>query len=199
MLRRALLIGSVSAGLLLGPTTGAHAAGVTGPDNFVGVESTAGDTVNTYGQAQVAVFSGDDLESENEAFSYSHDCVGCRSVTIAFQVLLVTGSPSTFAPKNYAVAANVRCTSCDSEAFARQLVVQTRTAPHLDEDAQGAVDWLSGRLQALAAADLTAPQRAEKVDALWAQVQWVVCRHVEHHDPAPVACQSTPPSTPTGT
>lgn len=196
MFRRTLVISCTAAGLLLGPVAGAQAAGVTGPDNFVGVESTAGDTVNTYGHAQVATFSGSDLESQNEALSYAHDCVGCRSVTIAFQVLLVTGSPSTFAPKNYAVAVNVGCTSCDTEAFARQLVVQTRTAPRLDDRAQEAVAWLNRQLESLAAADLSAPERAQKVEALWLQVEGVVCQHVRHADSSAAACASTPTSTP---
>lgn len=138
MLRRLAMTVALAVGAALSPITAAAAAASTQPEHFVGVESTAGDEVNRYGRLQVDTFTGEELRGRNQAFSYSHDCTGCRSVTIAFQVILVEGSPKVVAPENYATAYNVSCTGCVTEAFARQLVVQVEDQAELWAQVVGA-------------------------------------------------------------
>ncbi len=49
-------------------------------------------------------------------------CTDCRATAIAFQIVLVNGSPSQLVPYNQAVAINDQCTSCVVYAGARQFV-----------------------------------------------------------------------------
>jgi hypothetical protein len=49
-------------------------------------------------------------------------CTDCEATAIAFQIVLVSGAPSTAAPINEAVALNLECTRCETVAEARQFV-----------------------------------------------------------------------------
>ena len=49
-------------------------------------------------------------------------CTDCEATAIAFQIVLVSGAPSTVAPTNEAVALNLECTRCEVVAEARQFV-----------------------------------------------------------------------------
>lgn len=182
MLRRLSVTVALATAIALAPVAAAQAGTQSQPDHFVGVESTAGDEVNRYGKLDVATFSGTELRGRNQAFSYSHDCTGCRSVTIAFQVILVEGSPKVVAPENYATAYNVSCTGCVTEAFARQLVVQVEDEAELEGDERRAIAYVDRRLQSIAEADLTPQQREQKVDELWAQVVGAVCYGGDDHE-----------------
>lgn len=67
----------------------------------------------------------DDVSHHNEAFARAH-CVQCKSTAIAFQIVIVSGSPARVYPQNVADAQNILCTECESVAEARQFV---RVAP----------------------------------------------------------------------
>jgi putative peptide zinc metalloprotease protein len=58
----------------------------------------------------------------NSAYAHS-TCDGCRTVAIAFQVVIVQGRPSDVQPQNVALALNEGCTGCSSLALAYQFVV----------------------------------------------------------------------------
>lgn len=64
---------------------------------------------------------GGDVEELNSATATAH-CVDCGATAIAFQIVLVSGTPRTVAPRNLAVALNDRCTRCVVVAEARQFV-----------------------------------------------------------------------------
>jgi putative peptide zinc metalloprotease protein len=49
-------------------------------------------------------------------------CVRCGATAIAFQIVLVSGSPTTVIPRNTAEAINLECTECVTVAEARQFV-----------------------------------------------------------------------------
>src|SRR5215216_6771722 len=49
-------------------------------------------------------------------------CVECRATAIAFQIVLVSGSPNVVVPRNTAEALNLECTNCTVAAEARQFV-----------------------------------------------------------------------------
>ena len=49
-------------------------------------------------------------------------CSGCEATAIAFQIVLVSGAPSSSAPINEALALNLECTQCEVVAEARQFV-----------------------------------------------------------------------------
>lgn len=85
----------------------------------------------------------DTVDESNSAVAHS-TCDDCRSVGIAFQVVIVQSTPSTVTPENIAVALNENCTGCSSLAIAHQFVVG-RGAP--------AKITSSGRRQLLAVGD----------------------------------------------
>jgi len=64
----------------------------------------------------------DVVDEHNSAYAHS-TCDGCRSVAIAFQVVVVQRRPSTVTPENVALALNEGCTGCSSLAIAHQFVV----------------------------------------------------------------------------
>jgi putative peptide zinc metalloprotease protein len=49
-------------------------------------------------------------------------CIRCSATAIAFQIVIVSGAPSTVGPINEAVALNHQCTECVVVAEARQFV-----------------------------------------------------------------------------
>jgi len=61
------------------------------------------------------------VDQANKAHAAAR-CTSCEATAIAFQVVLVSGAPSTVAPTNEAVALNLECTQCEVVAEARQFV-----------------------------------------------------------------------------
>lgn len=66
--------------------------------------------------------ASDVVDESNSAVAHSL-CDDCRTVGIAFQVVIVQSTPSTVTPENVAVALNENCTGCSSLAIAHQFVV----------------------------------------------------------------------------
>ena len=64
----------------------------------------------------------DDVLNRNEAFAAA-SCRNCRSVAVAFQVVLMVGSVDVVVPENLSTAANYACVECVTYALATQLVV----------------------------------------------------------------------------
>jgi hypothetical protein len=61
------------------------------------------------------------VDQANKAHAAAR-CTECEATAIAFQIVLVSGAPSTVAPTNEAVALNLECTRCEVVAEARQFV-----------------------------------------------------------------------------
>ncbi|MGY1640579.1 hypothetical protein ACI782_05525 [Geodermatophilus sp. SYSU D00703] len=69
------------------------------------------------------VWVEDDIASNrNEAYALAA-CTGCRTVAVAFQVVVLLGSVDVVVPENVAVAVNYACIDCVTYALATQLVV----------------------------------------------------------------------------
>ena len=64
---------------------------------------------------------GDVVDHLNSATARAR-CLRCDATAIAFQIVLVSGSPRTVVPQNRAEAINVECTECTVVAEARQFV-----------------------------------------------------------------------------
>jgi putative peptide zinc metalloprotease protein len=60
--------------------------------------------------------------NRNEAYALA-DCTGCRTVAVAFQVVLMVGSVDVVVPQNVSAAVNYGCVQCVTYALATQLVV----------------------------------------------------------------------------
>jgi putative peptide zinc metalloprotease protein len=69
------------------------------------------------------VWAEDDaVLNRNEAYAAA-SCRGCRTVAVAFQVVLVVGSVDVVVPQNLSTAVNYACLECVTYALATQLVV----------------------------------------------------------------------------
>jgi putative peptide zinc metalloprotease protein len=65
---------------------------------------------------------GDTALNRNEAYALA-SCRDCRTVAVAFQVVLLVGSVDVVVPQNLAAAVNYACVECVTSALATQLVV----------------------------------------------------------------------------
>jgi putative peptide zinc metalloprotease protein len=65
---------------------------------------------------------GDTVLNRNEAYALA-SCTGCRTVAVAFQVVLLVGSVDVVVPQNISAAVNYACLECVTYALATQLVV----------------------------------------------------------------------------
>jgi putative peptide zinc metalloprotease protein len=64
----------------------------------------------------------DTVLNRNEAYALA-SCTGCRTVAVAFQVVLLIGSVDVVVPQNISAAVNYACIECVTYALATQLVV----------------------------------------------------------------------------
>ena len=64
----------------------------------------------------------DDVLNRNEAYAAA-SCRDCRTVAVAFQVVLMVGSVDVVVPQNLSTAVNYACLECVTYALATQLVV----------------------------------------------------------------------------
>ena len=65
---------------------------------------------------------GVDVVDQLNAARATSRCTDCGSTAIAFQIVLVSGSPRTVIPRHEAIAVNDQCTRCQTAAEARQFV-----------------------------------------------------------------------------
>jgi putative peptide zinc metalloprotease protein len=66
--------------------------------------------------------TGEIVDNSNAAVAYA-SCENCRTTAIAIQIVLVSGSPGTVVPENFAISINENCTLCQTFATAFQFVI----------------------------------------------------------------------------
>ncbi|MCW2636291.1 MAG: hypothetical protein JWQ99_2658 [Blastococcus sp.] len=82
-----------------------------------------GDGSVVYDVAFALVWADEDtVLNRNEAYAVA-SCTGCRTVAVAFQVVLMVGSVDVAVPQNLSAAVNYACVECVTYALATQLVV----------------------------------------------------------------------------
>jgi putative peptide zinc metalloprotease protein len=78
--------------------------------------------------------------NKNEAYAFA-SCTDCRTVAVAFQVVLVAGQVDVVIPQNLSGALNYACVRCVTQALATQLVVSVPGALTDAQNAQLAAVW----------------------------------------------------------
>lgn len=78
--------------------------------------------------------------NKNEAYAFA-SCSDCRTVAVAFQVVLVAGQVDVVVPQNLSGALNYACVRCVTQALATQLVVSVPGALTDAQNAQLAAVW----------------------------------------------------------
>lgn len=101
-------------------------------------------------------------------------CTDCRATSIAFQVVLVTGSPSELKPHNQAVAINDQCTRCVVYAGARQFVRVVPEKTSITRDGLYTLADVRRDLDALEGQDLDVTALTAAVEAQEARVLQVL-------------------------
>ncbi|MFP5255251.1 MAG: hypothetical protein ACLGI8_05305 [Acidimicrobiia bacterium] len=92
------------------------------------------------------VTDGSPVHSTNQAYALA-SCVDCRSLAVAFQVVLIVGDHHEIVPRNEAVAVNHTCSACTTRSLAIQTVLVLREAP--DDATLAELRQLWSRVEAL--------------------------------------------------
>ena len=131
------------------------------------------------------------VDQENRAYAVAQ-CVGCRTLAAAFQLVLVTKPPKTLAPQNEGVAVNNECTSCVTWASAKQVVVETGGKAELTKSGRARLEGVENGLESLEEGmmDKTIEHLAAEIDFWFAEfldvAQTEIVRTDGGHDDARV-------------
>jgi len=101
-------------------------------------------------------------------------CVRCKATAIAFQIVLVSGTPSGSAPINEAVALNQGCTECTAVAEARQFVRVVDSPATVSRGGRAELADVRQDLRALELQDLPIDQLHAAVEEQEARVRAVL-------------------------
>jgi hypothetical protein len=101
-------------------------------------------------------------------------CTECEATAIAFQIVLVSGAPSTVAPTNESVALNLECPRCEVVAEARQFVRVVDKPVRLTGTGRRELADVRATLRALEAQDPPIDQLHQTIEAQEARVRQVL-------------------------
>jgi hypothetical protein len=116
---------------------------------------------------------GDVVDQLNSARAQA-TCTDCGATAIAFQIVLVSGSPSKVIPVNEAVAINDRCTRCETVAEARQFVRVVDQRVRITGRGRSELADVRNQLGALADQDLPLDQLHQAVETQESRVREVL-------------------------
>ena len=173
MKRRLLTILIVAA---LGFGVGAPGAAYAGDNAAIAVNTKDGTTVFKVAFA-IRHVMGDVVDQTNGAVAYS-SCTDCAAVAIAFEIVLVEGSPSTVTPTNVAIAINENCQTCVAVAEAYQFVLGTGGLVHFDNEGNKILAEIRKQLHSLKKQDLTIDQLQAMLDDIAARIADVLANHL---------------------
>jgi hypothetical protein len=118
--------------------------------------------------------NGDDpVLNRNEADA-SARCARCQATAIAFQIVLVHGSPSIVVPQNIAQAVNTGCTACTVAAEARQFVRVSPEPLKITGEGRAVLAHVRRDLAALQGEDLPVDQLDAAVETQASRVRDVL-------------------------
>jgi len=171
----------VAAGVVLAPT----AAGASDENVVYAVNRTDGDALVRASVDFREVTNGK-VEAENRAYAVAQ-CVGCRTLAAAFQLILVTTPPTTFVPQNEGVAVNNECTSCVTWASAKQIVVEAGGKAALTKSGRARLDAVENGLESLEAGmmDKSLELLAAEIDFWFAEFLDIAQTEIERTDGGP--------------
>jgi putative peptide zinc metalloprotease protein len=163
--------------------------GTNGDNNVAaGVNTQDGRTVYAV-KLKIVQTASDTVDATNAAVAVNSGCTGCSTVAVAFEGVLITGSPSTFDPTNLALAYNQDCSGCTAFAAAYQQTVQSSTRVRITGAGRRQVAAIRQDLESLRHEDLTLDQVVARVKAdeqAFADVLLGDCVPVGHvTEPAP--------------
>jgi putative peptide zinc metalloprotease protein len=117
--------------------------------------------------------AGEVVDSQNAAVAYS-SCERCRTVAIAIQIVLVTGSPSVVTPTNLAIAVNESCTLCETFASAYQFVLGTGGPVKFTQEGKHELHEIRKALKELRKSDLSLAELDAQLKAIVERIRNVL-------------------------
>jgi putative peptide zinc metalloprotease protein len=144
------------------------------------------------------------VDNSNAAVAVS-SCDNCRTVAVAFQVVLAMGDVSQLTPTNLALAYNLDCTACDTAAFAYQLVTGDGQVVHFTAEGNRRLAEIRRQLEALRKAGLSDAELNTALDGIAADLGDIISTELVPAGRPPEATATPdaqpqpqpPPATPT--
>jgi putative peptide zinc metalloprotease protein len=164
-------------------------AGDSQGNNIVQVQNTKDNATKAFSLAAVTHNGGSTVANENEAYAHATG-TGNRTVATAIQVLIVEGDPTNFQPTNVAFAVNEQCSSCQTFAYANQVVLQPHRAVTLSEDSQKQLNRLNAQAFATSWSSEPFPQMSADLDNITNQMVAIVQGEIQRSG-SPAAEQDT--------
>ena len=118
--------------------------------------------------------NGDDSVLNRNEADATAQCTRCKATAIAFQILLVHGSPNVVVPQNIATAVNDKCTECAVTAEARQFVRVSPEPLRVNGEGRAILQDVRRDLAALEDRDLSVDELHSAVEAQEARVREVL-------------------------
>jgi putative peptide zinc metalloprotease protein len=181
--------------ILAGGVSAARPAPAAADNAAIAVNTKEGTTVFKVAFAIRHIMS-DVVTESNGAVAYN-SCTDCAAVAIAFEIVLVEGSPSVVSPTNIAIAINENCTACVAVAEAYQFVLGTGGVVHFDAEGNRILAQIRQELHSLKKEDLTIEQLQAMLDDIAARIADVLSNHLVSVGPAQQAPQQSTTSTAT--
>src|SRR5256714_11396432 len=175
-MRRRLLTLFLAALFTFGLATGSPAAAYAGDNAPISVNTKDGTTVFKVAFA-IRHVMGDVVDETNGAVAYA-SCTDCAAVAIAFEIVLVEGSPATVTPTNVAIAFNENCQACVAIAEAYQFVLGTGGLVHFDSEGNKILADIRHELHSLKKENLTIDQLQAELDSIAARIADVLANHL---------------------
>ena len=204
----ALLSGSLVVAQAVDGASGAPSSPTTTANGPVGANNVAVANNGTDGRTVYAIrlkivqTDGPTVAPTNAAVAVA-SCVDCTTVAIAFEGVLVAGSPTNFTPTNLALAYNVNCSGCTTFADAFQQVAQHSTRVRITGAGRRQLAAIRRDLASLRSAGIPIDEVVARVAAdekLFADVLLNDCVPVGHvTDPAPAGALDLSDSPPGST
>ena len=151
-------------------------------NNIVQVQNTRDNSVRAFSLAAVTGNAGSTVSNQNTAYATASG-TGNRTVATAIQVLIVEGNPTNYQPQNLAVAFNDHCTSCQTFAYANQVVLQPHHQVSLSKDAQNQLNRLNVQAFQTSSSSEPFPQMSADLDNITNQMVAIVQGEIQKNGP----------------
>ena len=164
----------VALGLALGlPAAARPDEDVRPEDNFAIAINTRDDSLRFRRAFEVFFTSSDVIDNANAAVAYA-SCERCRTIAIAVQAVIVSGSPSQVVPENVGLAINDGCSFCETLASAYQFVVGGGEPLSLTPEGSHRINAIRYEIRVLGRSGLPLAEIQARLDVLMDELEVVL-------------------------
>lgn len=121
------------------------------------------------------------VDQSNAAVAYA-SCEECRTIAVAFQVVLVMSDPEIATPENVALAVNYECTACETLASAYQFVYSVPEGFHFSAEARREIARIRKALRELIQSGRPVDAMQAEIDALADELRAIIRNEIDTFD-----------------